>query len=230
MSNEVVAQTEVTELLKNLPVNAEHTADVFHELAEATKYLPRLQLFGSNSGPCKMGTFPVNHYGLVVGKDKILDLGKTVDILPIRWRPKALEFLSDGSILNKYDHKDPEFVRILEKSKVPNSKAMYGPEYLVWIPVLARFAGYFMGSVSSRMEAPNLSDKMNEGVAATLTSKFVQNKKGSWQTPVVESCSSPVDPMPEMTKLQAEVLKFVNPPKDEIEAVDEAETANSRAR
>ncbi len=227
MSNEV-ATVDLPVSLKELNAgNALATDKMFGEIAKGASYLCRLQLFTAGSKECKAGRFAMNHYGYVISKEKITDLGKTVDIFPLSWRPKALQILPTGDILSKYDPTDPEFKRIAETSEQPNSGCMYGPEFLVWVPAIKQFASFFMSSKSMRIEAPNLKEKLDEERAATLDSVFVETKKYSWQTPVVKPCSTPFE-VPDAETIIAAVTKFKNPPKDEIEAAEPAETARPR--
>lgn len=196
------------------------TDAIFGTVAKATTFLPRLQLFTAANDDCKKGSVPMNNYGLVVAKDKIQVIGKTVDVMPLSWRPKAMEIFADGTIINTYDAKnDPEFKRIALKSDLPNSGCMYGPEFLIWIPVLQRFGTFFMSSKSARNEAPVLKQKLDAESAATLDSKYIEGKKFSWQAPVVRGCSTPLE-LPPMDQIADEIQRFRNPPKNEVEKVE----------
>jgi len=183
--------------------------------------LPRLQLLTANSDKCKSGDFPINHYALVQGQT-FTDLSESVDILVIAWRPKAMEI--GDEIITCYKHDEPEFKRIQEKSDEKDSGCMFGPEFLIWIPTIKKFATFFMGSKSSRREAPNVKAKMRS--AATLKSHEIKTKKFTWWAPAVTACSTPFD-MPDDAPLKEEYEKFMNPPVTEVESADEAEKAST---
>jgi hypothetical protein len=192
--------------------------DAFAVVASAT-YTPRLQLMTSNSGPCQKGEFPTNNYALVQDQ-KYQDLGKEVELWAIAWRPKAIDMSDDDTILTSHDPKDPEFQRIQAKSDEKDSGCMYGPEYLVYVPAVNAFATFFMGSKSSRREAPALQARLKN--SAILKSKLIETKKFSWYAPIVTPCSTPLD-KPDPEKLASELEKFNNPPKDDKERVEESE-------
>ena len=65
--------------------------EMFDQIANSGKYLPRLQMFGSKSDAVGAGKIGMAHFGLVTGKDNIQDLGEEVQIVPVYWRPKALD-------------------------------------------------------------------------------------------------------------------------------------------
>jgi len=233
MSNDMTPNQpamSIKELNQQIVGTTSSTDDVFGAVAKASSFLPRLQLFTSASNECKKGEFPLNHYGVVTAKNRIRDLGKTVEVVPLAWRPKAMQIMADGTILSKYDAKDPEFGRIAEMSDIQNSGCMFGPEFLLWVPGIKGFVTFFMSSKSARNEAPALKDKLDQEQAATLDSTFLSNKKFSWQSPVIRGCSTPLD-LPAGDSLITEITKFKNPPKDEIEAAEPAgATAAARPR
>ena len=202
------------------------TAEDDKMFADATKigdYLPRVQLMTSASEKCKKNEFPVNHYALIQGQNYI-DLGAEADVAVIDWRPKAIEI--GDEIISVFDSKDPEFERIQLKSDEKDSGCMFGPEFLIWVPTHKQFATFFMGSKSSRREAPAVKALIQK--AATLKSHFIETKKFSWQSPTITVCSTPFD-LPEEEDLVKNLTKFKNPPKQEVERVDAA-TSEGQAR
>jgi hypothetical protein len=192
--------------------------DAFALATKTGDWLQRLQLMTSNSKKCKDGSFPVNNYALVDGSN-LTDLGKTVDVLVITWRPKAIEMGEE--IITIYDPADPEFKRIQVKADIKDSGCMFGIEFLVWVAEQKLFATFFMGGKSSRREAPNVKALMRK--AATLKSHLIKGKTFDWQSPCVTVCSTPFD-TPDIEALKEEVEKFNNPPKSDIEAASDAET------
>jgi len=199
-----------------------YDVDAFKAAAKSGDYLSRLKLMTGAAGKCKDGSFPMNHYALI--KDQhFQDLGESVDILVVTWRPKALEI--GEAIITVFDTESAEFKRIQAKSTEPDSGCMYGPEYLVWISGVKEWATLFMGSKSSRRESPQLQARLEK--AATLTPHKIETPKYTWFSDKVMPCSSPID-MPDMEELKATVEKFNNPPVSEIEKVET--TGEERAR
>lgn len=217
MSNDLVK----VEDLQDLPL--QKYDDKAFELAQSSaSYLPRLQLLTSNSDKCKSGEFPTNHYALI-NDQKFDDLGVNVDCLPVAWRPKALE--TGDEVISVYDPNDAEFARIQERSlNETNSGCMFGPEFLVWLPGVKRFATFFMGTKSARRESSALKDRLQKGV--TLGSQKIETKKFTWFAPKVSACSTPFE-MPSRDALIEAVEGFNNPPKSEVEKVS---SSDDRAR
>lgn len=189
--------------------------EVFAATATSATYLSRIALQTSQSKKCKSGEFPINSYALISGQ-MYTDLGKEVDVLVIAWRPKALEM--GENLISVYDHTDPEFTRISEKSEIKDSGCQFGPEFLLWVPKAKKFATFFMGSKSSRRESPALKGLMQ--AAATLKSKHIETKQYDWFAPMCIPCNTPFE-IPPMEEIMKEVEKFNNPPKSEIEKADE---------
>ena len=195
----------------------------FDATASSASFLPRLQLMTSNAGKCKSGEFPTNHYALI-SDQKFTDLGKNVDVLLVAWRPKALE--TGENVISVYDPADKEFERIQDKSlNVKNSGCMFGPEFLCWVGAAGKFTTFFMGTKSSRRESGAVKALMQK--QATLGSQLCKNKSFEWFAPQVSACTTP-GVMPGKEDLVNAVEKFNNPPKSDVEGVEEA--AETRAR
>lgn len=193
------------------------TPEDFDAAAKSGSFLSRLQLMTANTDKVKGGEFPANHYALVKNQN-FIDLGPEVDCLNLAFRPKAIE-MGDEIVITVFDVKNPEFIRIQEKAGEPGlTGAMSGPEYLVYIPGQKEFATLFLGSKTARREAPNVQSRI--GKAMTLKSKKITTKKYTWFGLIVTSCSTPFD-LPEQVEMEENVIKFNNPPVQEIETVEE---------
>lgn len=195
---------------------------ILSKIITSGDFLPRLQLMTASCDDCKSGKFPINHYALIEGQ-LTKDLGTSVDVVVCAWRPKAIEI--GEIIISVYNPENPEFARIQGNSTEPNSGCMYGPEFLVWIPVVQKFATFFMGSKSARREAPNLVACLR--ASATLTSREIKTVKYTWYAPSVTPCSTPLT-LPEKEMLLEQLNKFNNPVESTVERVDDA--GETRAR
>lgn len=208
--------------------NAVATLETFDTIISSVDYLPRLQLFSARTDACQEGKIPINHYGLV--KDnQITDLDADIDIVIVAWRSKAIKIDGDNLIIDFHpdivDDKvtNPIFKKIMEMSGVRDSGCMYGPEFLVWVPMAKTFATLHMNSKTSRREANNFKPLL--GKAATLKSKLIDppTSKFKWQGIVALPCSSPLEAPPE-DDLREQYVKFTNPPRNTIEtAPDDGE-------
>lgn len=199
-------------------IEQKHSDSYFNEIAQSgLRFLPRLQLFSGNSEAVKGGLMPVGHYGLVTGKNKIIPLGKEVDILAFVWRPKAIDMSNTDKIVAVFEPSDPMFQEIQERSSEQDSGCVYGPEFLVWIPQLERFATLLFGSKSARMEAPNLKSRLQK--PTTLQVDLAKKGRNSWHVIVVNQCSTPF-PWPAKELVQEQVKNFNNPPVKEEQEPD----------
>ena len=151
------------------------------------------------------------HWGLLTAKDTAEDLGVAVDVIPLVWRPKATQLTP---LITYYNPKSEDFKRVMKQSEVPNSGCFYGPEFLVWIPSIKKFASYSMNSKTARNQAPQLLALMGKG--ATLKIKYIETTNYSWHGPVVTQCSVPLGtPDPELRKEVEE--KFCHPEESSVE-------------
>src|SRR5215831_6237732 len=146
------------------------TDEAFDAISMAGSFLPRLQLFGGNSDAVKEQKIPIAHFGLVRSKDQIEDLGVGVDVIPLSLRFAAMR-LEEGNVVSVYNPDNPEFKQIMADSEEPNSRCMYGPQFLVYIPHIKTFATFLFGSKTSRREGRNMKPLLRRG--ATLRSKLV---------------------------------------------------------
>jgi hypothetical protein len=112
---------------------------VFEEVATSTKFLPRLQLFSSNSSEVKEDKIRMGHYGLVTMKGQpVIDLTSTVDVLVCVWRPKALDMSDINNVVSIFDVTNPMFVSIASKADDTDSGHAQDPPHQEGQALLAR--------------------------------------------------------------------------------------------
>lgn len=204
---------------------------VLDNMTKATEFLPRLQLMTSNSKACKSEKVPVNQFALVQGEDYKV-LGRNVDVLVIAMRTKALDISDEENIITIYDPKadeagnpSGEFKRIMEKSENPESGCMFGPEFLIWVSGVGKFATFFLGSKSQRREAAAIRGLLKQ--PCTLSPAYIEGKKFQWYVPRGTVCSTPISPMPTMEEVMKELESFLNPTESSVE---HAPSTGERAR
>jgi len=189
----------------------------FEEMtASDVEFLSRIQLYGGKSNAVAEGKIPANHYGIPVDDD-IIDLGDKVDVAILAWRPKALH-TGEEPIVESFDPTSDLFKRIKMESGVKDSGAMYGPEFLLYVPDVNKYVTFFMSSKTARREARKMEPLLR--CAATLKSKTIKAGKYIWQGPVVIECSTPLT-MPDLDEIKAKVEQFKNPPVKEVELAEE---------
>jgi len=229
MSEETAVAPVAENPLDNIPaggVPSGHDDAALEKAIASKKFLPRLQLMTANSGLCKEGKFPVNHWALVRDSN-FIDLGEDVDAHLVSVRPKALD-MGDVTI-SIFDPDDPQFAIIADKAENKIGNAMYGLEFLTWVPEQESFATLFLGSSSGRRETPVFKSLL--GQAVTCKSFLAKNSKFTWFAATAVACSTPLSSAPTAEDMNEVVERFLNPPKSEVEAADDTETAGQdRAR
>lgn len=211
-----------------IEVASKYDDNIFDAINKSQVYLPRLQLMTKNSPICGSGEFPINHYARVYDSDN-RDLGSTVDVFILAYRPMALETTTDGTVIVSYDPKPDangeltgEFARIAAKADEGGMNGcMYGPQFLVWVPSTEEFMTLFLSSKTARRSAPSVKAMMMK--AATLSSKEIKTKKYSWYGLVCTPCSTPFN-MPSKDQVQSQINKFLNPEEPSVEVAEETNT------
>lgn len=182
--------------------------DVFADLSKAGDYLCRIQLQGSNSKLVKLKKIECGHYAYIIKKDNFIDLGESVDVYPVMWRPMAMDMNGDTPI-RIFDVKSQLFKEISERSFGTNSMCTFGPDFLVWLPEIRKFGSLHFGSKTARQDAPAFNDLLKAHKAATLTCRTIEGKKFVWEAITVNPCTTPFE-LPDLERTKDQVEKFVN--------------------
>jgi hypothetical protein len=235
--------------LDQLPSTQIGTDDQFAELAKGGDYIGRMQLFTKSKANMK-GLIPSGHYGIPESDEEIIDLGPTVDLLPLARRPKAIDMTDMEALVISYDMESEEFKRIAAKSAESDSHCQYGPSFLVFERSTKRFLEFFCGNKSSRIEAKKLfpflplsqadiDAKSENGnavgdlkphgpIPVTLKTKVAENRKGTWHVPVVVMCASPFTTLPSDDVIRREITKFLTVKDNGVEKVQDNRPARAR--
>ena len=235
--------------LEQLPSTQIGTDDQFAELAKGGDYIGRMQLFTKSKANMK-GLIPSGHYGIPESDEEIIDLGPTVDLLPLARRPKAIDMTDMEALVISYDMESEEFKRIAAKSAESDSHCQYGPSFLVFERSTKRFLEFFCGNKSSRIEAKKLfpflplsqadiDAKAENGnavgdlkphgpIPVTLKTKVAENRKGTWHVPVVVMCASPFTTLPSDDVIRREITKFLTVKDNGVEKVQDNRPARAR--
>ena len=235
--------------LEQLPSTQIGTDDQFAELAKGGDYIGRMQLFTKSKANMK-GLIPSGHYGIPESDEEIIDLGPSVDLLPLARRPKAIDMTDMEALTISYDMESEEFKRIAAKSAESDSHCQYGPSFLVYERSTGRFLEFFCGNKSSRIEAKKLfpflplsqadiNAKAENGngvgdlkphgpIPVTLKTKVAENRKGTWHVPVVVMCASPFTALPSDDVIRREITKFLTVKDNGVEKVQDSRPARAR--
>ncbi len=198
----------------------------FLALASTSKYLPRLQLMGSQNSEVKKGLIPCGRWALVTGQN-LEDVGAELRVYIVAMRLKAID-LGGDPIVAYFDAKLDAFKKIAERSLVEETGPMAGPEFLVYLPTEKRFCALFCANKTMKREAPNIRNLLKK--PATLKIHLITKGKYMWHGPIVTGCSIPL-PTPDPEELLKVYNAFVNPPASETEdASAEEKAATTRER
>ena len=188
----------------------------------AGSLLPRLELLTANSEDVKSGEATANTYRLVAG-ESLTSLGKEVEVIPVAMRFTAIHNSDDGlvAVHTHTPSKDEIFQSIMNTSDTQGfgSGAMYGPEFLLWLPSQSKFVSFFCNNKTARRAAGGLKDLI--GQPATMGNKKFENKKFTWFGFKVTASNVPVTNVPEADEMQAIVSKFMSDTGTDQEAADE---------
>jgi len=201
------------------------TEEELATVSSDNSFFPRLQLFTGKSKACTGKKILAEHFGLTIGQN-IIDLGETVDVLPLVYRPKALD--TGETILQSYTPSSEQFQDIMARAAVKDSGCMFGPEYLCWVPSQRAFATLFFSSATMRNEAPAMKSRL--GQPCTLQPQHINPPKSKydWWTTQVLPCSTPFD-LPSRKELLDATERYNASEDTQIEKTEEvAEGADRR--
>ena len=197
------------------------TDDDFNSLTSSGS--ARLSLKTSASSVVKNGEFPTNTYALEVG-ETMHDLGKNIDIVICAYRLTALLYNDDAGFCSSHDAKSALFKDIMNTADTIGfgSGALYGQEFLVWIPEHKTLATLYCNSVTSRRMAAGI--KALVGEVATMGSKKFDNKKHDWYGMTVAASNAVITELPDPDVYEKAVDEFLTAKGVEKELADEPES------
>ena len=199
-------------------------------------FLQRIELKSKGKLIDKRIVLP-GHYAVIKSADDAVDLGDSIDIMPLARRMKAIDMSDNAHIVVSYDCNSDLFKDIEERSAVQNSHCQFGASLLVIERSTGKLYELFLGSKSHRKigaeimyhlpvsaadiataEANGNEPRATEPRSAlpvTLKSKNKTNEeKGySWFVIVPTPCSNPFSKsqVPNLDKIREEGAKFINP-------------------
>lgn len=219
-----------------IPINFEQiptqigTNAQFAELVKGGDYLGRLQLYTKSKANAK-GLIPNGHYGIPESGEEIIDLGQSVDLLPLARRAKAIDMSSTSALVITYDMHSKEFHRIASEADEGEPNRQYGISFLIYERTTGRFLEFFCGNKSSRMASKHIFPflpltpadidarakagkdvsnlKLHGPIPMTLKVSLAKNRHGSWHVPVVGKCFTPFARVPSQQSLVEEITKFL---------------------
>lgn len=230
----------------NTDLSTEVLAEDVSALVSSGDWLPRIVICGSSTDLVKEGKIAQGVFALVRSATDFKDLGKQIDFLSFTFRAKGMRLKNtpSGKPMSFYDRKSDEFKKIQLDSQGKDSGCVWGPEFLIWLPVANSFATFFCGNPTMRRAAPDLYAVMRDPsspddrpvfkpTAASATMKFIKTTAQSWWGATFSPHTTPL-PNPEVedfaTMVTDQMTKFKNPPKSTVEVETAAAAESGRAR
>ena len=202
---------------------ADEMSDEMAVLTKTSDFLPQVRVYGSENNLVKEGKFPLGTFGLYHSSDKVVELGKEFNSICISSRPRAC-IIGDTPV-SFYDFKSDSFTAVKEKSFAKADGHLVGLEYMLWLPSVACFALFFMGTITLRRESENVRAQIGKGLSLKI--KLITGKKYKWHGCTAFPCSAPMD-LPKEEDLRLELTKFQNPPAETVEVAKEPEGTRKR--
>lgn len=201
---------------------AKYADDAAFNQVSSAGYLPRLMLMNAMSKLVQTNAARAGTYVIQQNSTSGEDLTNEVNVMPVKWRPKAMDLSNEKKIISAYNHKSDLFRQISGRAETPNSNCLYGPEFLIWIPSINRWATYYMASKTARRAAAEFKNRLDNKQNVTLKSTFIRSGSNSWWGPVVVTCSMPLQGPEDLDEAREIVMKFTSPPESETEAESES--------
>lgn len=202
----------------------QYTQKDYDAVTSSGNYLNRIQLCGSSSKLTKQSIVGMGVYAYVISADKAEDLGNKVPVVVLARRIKALRMVSKKVEAVSFDPSTAIFKEIEaqgQKGALPKDSptvAMYGPEFLLYIPSARGGEGvcatYHLSNPTGRKQGGEFSNYV--GKPATLGVRFIDppGSTFSWHGPTIGPCSKAIV-LPTDGSIEKAMRLFLNPPKDQ---------------
>lgn len=186
-------------------IDADELAEVRKE-AESASGLAYFRMYGSNSKEVKGKKIPGGNYGFAVGKSDPIDLTAEVDIIICATRLRAVDTKGSKSF---YNRKSDGYQDVKKRSSTKDSGCMHGPEILIWIGVLGKFATWHLNSPTLRNISDDILDALTKAV--TVGWRLAEGNGFTWDASTVTPCPDWGHPLPPEDEFTATVKKFKSP-------------------
>ena len=188
------------------PVTGLTHDDMDPELTEGGgNFNKALRLFSPKSGAVAEGKVGVNCFGIADSND-IRDLGKTVDLLPVAWRPQAVYFDDSKKPHFAYRRGTPEWEDV--KARGDHGMCFLCVERSTNQCVEFHCKGSFQRPLGAEI-AKHIGDGTKPSQPITLTATTAPSKHGPQSTFTVAKSSLPFTEQPDDYKAACE--RFVAP-------------------
>ena len=190
-------------------------------------FLPNIKLFSPTSEEVKRMRIEMGTYGAVRGKEKqLIPLGKNMLLVPLAWRPKAMDLRESGKVRSYHKAHSKEFMEVKATADRPGQNGcMAGIEYLVYLDhkvdgLPLGFCNFFFGSKTARNEAGKMRALLPIGTStafrpAMCTTQLIEDEKNSWFGPVVMPSAQFVE-LPGIEVIMPQIMSFINPKDSEV--------------
>ena len=165
-------------------------------------------------------------------KTEFVDLGDSIDVLVVDWRPKAMRVdKATNKIQFEFDKDSPAFQEIQEAAKNRNQGNFWGFEFLIYLGDYGEFANLFCNNPTLQNVARG---ELVHYLRKTATLKSTLLKKEStnfqWFAFSCSECTAPFQTPLDLDTLKGKTQKFKNPSAFVTETKDETPAASADTR
>jgi hypothetical protein len=165
-------------------------------------------------------------------KTEFVDLGDSIDILVVDWRPKAMRVdKATNKIQFEFDRDSAAFQEIQEAAKNRNQGNFWGFEFLIYLGDYGEFANLFCNNPTLQNVARG---ELVHYLRKTTTLKSILLKKEAtnfqWFAFSCSECTAPFQTPLDLEQLKAKAQMFRNPEAFVAETKEETPAADANTR
>lgn len=192
------------------------------EEATASGGQPYVRMYGAKSKEATARKIASGHFGIAQGSGDPEDLGESCDVIIVASRSRAVDTKNKK---NFYVRESAGYQHVKEQSSVQNSGMIYGPEFLVWVGSVQKFATFHCNSKTLRNIANELLDAV--GKAVTLGWRLAENANYTWDAVSVTPMTDWGYEKPEGNVISATSQKFLTQTGNDTEEVAGSDPAEA---
>jgi hypothetical protein len=182
---------------------------------KAYQKLNRVQLQQPRVRYVREGLTEAGDFAFCGGQDNVKSVGKSVDIVPLARRPKAIDFTDMQNVIVTTDMQSDVFQDIIRRSNERAGMCQYGVSFLIAVRGSNELHELFLGTRSTRRIAGELASYLhgedNRPVAVTLSSRMVESQRFTFYVPELRRCFTPFKSreLPSVDVIQSEIKSFL---------------------
>lgn len=209
----ITSTTDISALL-DAALPPLHSTEIMTEMVPLWDTSPFVILIQAQS-PYTLPPHRINAGNFILRKSKteFVDLGDSIDVLVVDWRPKAMRVdKATNKIQFEFDKDSSAFQEIQEAAKNRNQGNFWGFEFLIYLGDYGEFANLFCNNPTLQNVARG---ELVHYLRKTTTLKSILLKKEAtnfqWFAFSCSECTAPFQTPLDLEQLKSKTYKFKNP-------------------